>query len=136
MLIAFGDKRVSLPTMYKPCAIDTLEDRVSSLLKNGGSPKDHLDACMQLQFFPAQWKRCQALMRKAYEELRNNNNGDFETYRLLCDAGIRFFGKCHSRDWTIALFAFEKMKQTKSKLKHQRIVFEYWLMLKRKVKVA
>ena len=101
------------------------------LIKNGGSPRKHLDVVMQLKFFPDQWELCQKLVRKAYEELCRNHNGDFETYRLLCYTGVMFFAKSPTRDRAIALFAFEKMKETKSKSKHQRVVLEYWLMLKR-----
>lgn len=85
---------------------------------------------MQLQFFPAQWKRCQKLVYKAYKELCKNNNGDFETYRLLCDAGIQFLAKSSTRDWAVALFAFKKMKETKYRTKHQLIIFRYWLILR------
>lgn len=100
-------------------------------------PRVYLDTCFELEcsgakFFPAQFKLCKQLTEKACRYLVKNNNGDFEIYKLLCNAGIKFFLKDpNDRNPAITLFAYQKMKETKEKSKHMKAMLKYWLEIKK-----
>ena len=103
------------------------------LVKNGdGKPKDCLDACMKLQFVPAQFHLCQELVKLACTKLEQEDGADFETYRLLCDAAIKFLLKDPKNNSSKEVeFALRKMWETKSKAKHMRIILETWWEIKK-----
>jgi len=110
-----------------------LKEKADQLAKSDRwEPYEYLDTCMKLQFFPAQFTLCQKLVKRAYTVLKRDNGADFETYRLLYDAGIEFLMKDPKNgDFEVVEFAFKKMKETKYKRKHMRIIFESWCELKK-----
>jgi len=114
--------------MYKrnECLIETLKPKAEHLARKGGNPKEILDTCSYLQFFPAMRGLRQTLVMKAYDELENSRNSNFEVYRLLCEQSVELFLKDHST-WHpgISLFALRRMSQTKRDKKHQRIINSY-----------
>lgn len=113
--------------MYKPkeCFIDTLKPKAMHFAQNGGDPKEILDACSYLQFFPAMRSLRQRLVMKAYEELQKNDKHDFKVYRLLCKQSIELFLK-DSSAWHqgISLFALRKMVERKRERKHEKAIKE------------
>lgn len=110
-----------------------LKVKAEHLAKSDGwEPNAYLDTCMKLQFFPAQFSLCQKLVKRAYVALEQDNNADFETYRLLFDAGIQFHMKDPKNgNSEIVKFAFSKMRMTKQKGKHMRIIFASWREMKK-----
>lgn len=113
--------------MYKrkECVIDTLKPRAMRLAENGGDPKEILDACSYLKFFPAMRPLRQRLVMKAHDELQKKDNHDFEVYRLLCEQSIELFLK-DSSAWHqgISLFALRRMVQRKRERKHVKAIKE------------
>lgn len=113
--------------MYKrnECFIDTLKPKAEAFAQNGGNPKEILDVCCYLQFFPAMRHLRQTLVMKAYNELYQNDNHGFAVYRLLCKQSIELFLK-DSNAWHqgIALFALKKMSEKKRNRKDERAIKE------------
>lgn len=122
-------------TYIESIQLYTLNERVCELINGinrNRSPESYLNACKQLRFwshFPVQWHRCRKLVKLAYDGYKNDKNATFEIYYTLYDFALDFFVKSNKPDTEIALFSFNKMKETKKGFGHAKVIMECWYEL-------
>lgn len=115
--------------MEKTCPLEVLEEKVSNLMENSGSPQEYLDTVMQLQFFRKQSHICEAFTWMAYSKLLNSKDSNFETYHTLAEATKMFLTKDEDYN-AILTFASKKKKQIRlSNLKKRFITLMHLMKM-------